>query len=105
MHPLLTIFAGTFVSEDLACIAAGLLVARGELSRLEAVVACAAGIWVGDVGLWLVGRTAGPRVLAWPRVRGRLPEQAPRRFAAWFDAHASRAIVAGRFAPGTRLPL
>lgn len=102
---LLTLFFSTFVSEDLACIAAGLLVARGASSWPDAVIACAAGIWIGDLGLWLIGRIAGARVLAWRRVADRLPAHADRRFAAWFDAHAARAIVASRFAPGTRLPL
>jgi membrane protein DedA with SNARE-associated domain len=101
----ITLFFGTFVSEDLTCIAGGLAVANGVLSLPAAIAACAAGIWVGDLCLWLVGRVLGTRVLSWRRVSARLPVDAGRRFAEWFEVQALRAILTSRFVPGTRLPL
>lgn len=95
----------TFVSEDLACVAAGLAIARGAMTLPAALLACAVGIWLGDLGLWLVGRMAGAKVLAWRRVSERLPLGVRDRFAEWFDARTGRAILASRFAPGSRLPL
>ncbi len=102
---LVALFVGTFVSEDLACTAAGALSAHGELPIIAATAACAAGIYVGDLGLWLVGRLLGGRVLARPRVRGVLPMARTEQFADWFDEHAAVTILGSRFAPGTRLPL
>jgi len=102
---LVALFIGTFVSEDLACTVAGALAARGELSIVAATAACAAGIYVGDLGLWLAGRVLGSRVMEWPRVRGALTTARAEQFANWFDQHAAVAILGSRFAPGTRLPL
>ena len=48
----------TFVSEDLACIFAGVLAAQDWVSIWEAMAACAVGIWLGDIGLYWVGYLA-----------------------------------------------
>ena len=77
MLALVALAGATLVSEDLACIAAGLLVAAGKLAFGPAVAACFAGIFIGDLLLVGAGRVLG---------RG-----------AWV-------IVASRFMPGTRLP-
>jgi membrane protein DedA with SNARE-associated domain len=101
----IALLLSTFVSEDLACVAAGLAIARGAMSLPAALLACATGIWLGDLGLWLVGRLAGAKVLAWRRVSGRLPPDVRDRFAEWFEARTGRAILGSRFVPGSRLPL
>ena len=59
MLTLVTLAFATLVSEDLTCVAAGVLVAEGRLHPLAAISACAVGIFGGDFGLWLVGRTGG----------------------------------------------
>jgi membrane protein DedA with SNARE-associated domain len=105
VSPLLAIVLGTLVSEDLTCISAGLLVSHGQLAMTPAWLSCAAGIYLGDIGLWVVGRLAGRRVLSWRRVSGILPPGGPNRFASWFNRHARAAIIGSRFAPGSRLPL
>ena len=102
---LIPLLLGTFVSEDLTCLTAGTFVARGQLTLLAAVVACAGGIFFGDMALWFAGRLLGARVLSWPRVSSAFPSTSVERFAVWFDSHAASAILGSRFAPGTRLPL
>jgi len=96
---------GTLVSEDLTCIAAGLLVSRGAMALLPAIVACALGIYAGDLGLWIAGRVLGSRAVAWPQIAAIVTSNGAAAFASWFDRHARTAIVGSRFAPGTRLPL
>lgn len=98
-----TLALGTLVSEDLTCIAAGLLIARGDLGVLPGVLGCTAGILLGDMGLWALGRVCGPAALDWRWVGaagGRL-----HRLRAWLTRHAGAAIVGSRFLPGSRLPL
>lgn len=101
----LSLFFGTFVSEDLACITAGLLIQRGELGVASAIAACASGIFVGDVGLWAAGRVAGRAALAWPRVARQLRHRRVEELRLWLERHAAGAIVGSRFLPGTRMPL
>jgi membrane protein DedA with SNARE-associated domain len=99
------LMAATLVSEDLTCITAGLLVRDGRLGFVAATTACAAGILVGDIGLWGAGRLCGPALRRWPglsRYAARLPLDEMRR---WLDEHAALAMLASRFLPGTRLPL
>jgi membrane protein DedA with SNARE-associated domain len=105
MLTFLSLMFGTLVSEDLACVAAGLLIQRGQVEASSAVLACTLGIFAGDVGLWAIGRTCGRTVLAWPRVARRLQPNRFHEFRSWLDRHAGWAIVASRFLPGSRLPL
>ncbi|HSI08162.1 MAG: VTT domain-containing protein [Rariglobus sp.] len=94
----------TLVSEDLACIAAGLLVAAGKLAFGPAVAACFAGIFVGDLLLVLAGRALGRGVLTrWP-LRGRVSAEAVARAERWFAERGAWVVLASRFMPGTRLP-
>jgi len=97
--------AGTFVSEDLTCVAAGLLILDGRLAPLPAVLSCGLGIWLGDLGLWAAGRALGSRALHWNRVRRFVTADRETRFAEWFAGNAGAAMIASRFLPGTRLPL
>ena len=56
---LLVSALATFVSEDLTCAAVGALVAEGRLGFLPGTLACFAGIFVGDLLLFLAGRWLG----------------------------------------------
>jgi membrane protein DedA with SNARE-associated domain len=105
---MLTFFSlmfGTLVSEDLACITAGLLIQRGQIGVSSAVAACALGIFAGDVGLWGIGRMFGHAALEWSWIARRLESDRPHEFRSLLDRHAGRAIIASRFLPGSRLPL
>lgn len=104
-EPALALFLGTFVSEDLACISAGLLIHAGDLSWFTGVVACLLGIFVSDLGLWLVGRTVGGRLLACGWLRRRLAAERIDQISRWFEGNGWKAIIAARFFPGTRLPM
>ncbi len=101
---LVALALATLVSEDLACIAAGLLVARGALGFGEATAACFIGIFVGDLLLVVLGRWLGRAALdRWP-LRGRVSAAALARAEAWFARSGARVVLASRFMPGTRLP-
>ena len=96
---------GTLVSEDLACITAGLLIQRGQTGASSAISACALGIFAGDVGLWGIGRVFGRAALEWPWIAQRLESDRFHEVQSWLDRHAAQAIIASRFLPGSRLPL
>ena len=105
---MLTFFAialGTFASEDLTCVATGLLIQRGQVGVTTGILACTLGIFVGDVGLWAIGRLFGTAALAWPWTARRLQHHTLRDVRAWLDRHAAGAIVGSRFLPGTRFAL
>lgn len=96
----------TLASEDLACVAAGLLVQRGDVSAVAAVASCASGIFAGDVGLWAVGRAASSIRVARAWVDRRLGDApAATSLGARLRRHAPWLIVSSRFLPGTRLML
>jgi membrane protein DedA with SNARE-associated domain len=101
---LLAIAGSTLVSEDLTIVAVGLAIHDRALPPMPALLACAIGIYVGDIGLWAAGRFGGRRVLAW-RVLQRTPLSSMQRLGAWIDRHPAVAILSSRFMPGTRLPL
>jgi hypothetical protein len=60
---------------------------------------------MGDLGLWLLGRVLGRRMMTISWVARRLPLARLDHFRDWLDRDAAGAIVASRFLPGTRLPL
>ncbi len=101
----LAIVLGTFASEDLTCIGTGLLIQRGQIGVTTGVAACIVGIFVGDVGLWLLGRTFGAAAVSAPWIARRVPEERWAAARAWLERHAAGAIVGSRFMPGTRFAL
>jgi membrane protein DedA with SNARE-associated domain len=94
----------TFASEDAACIAAGALVARGQLGFVPAALACVAGIFAGDLGLFLAGRTVGRRIVGWWPFRRVLTPGNVAAGAAWLQARGAWVLIVSRFLPGTRVP-
>src|SRR5262249_35440482 len=105
MLPFFGIVVGTFASEDLTCIATGLLIQRGQIGVVAGVIACTTGIFVGDFGLWLLGRLFGQAAIALPWTARRLGTRRVEEMRSWLHHHAAGAIVASRFLPGTRLAL
>ena len=97
------LIVATLVSEDLTCLAAGLLVAAGSLGFWPAVFACGAGIFFGDLGLYALGRLGRPFLEQAP-LRYFIKPQALRQSKQWFEARGALVILLSRFIPGTRLP-
>lgn len=105
MTTLLALAASTLVSEDLALLAAGGLIAAGRLGAVDGIAACALGIFAGDLMLYAAGRLLGARVLAWPRVRHALSPAQVAVVRGGVERRLAALIVASRFLPGTRLAL
>jgi membrane protein DedA with SNARE-associated domain len=105
LAPLMILAVGTLVSEDLTCVAAGISVRAGHLHWSAAIAGCFVGIYLGDLGLWAVGRLGGRPALEWRWIGRRLPRERLARYGEWFDRHAAGAILAARLVPGTRLPV
>jgi membrane protein DedA with SNARE-associated domain len=101
----LLLAAATLISEDLTCVAAGLLVSHGKLSFLAATLACLVGIFVGDLLLVLAGRLLGRRLLERAPFRWILTPQTLDRSERWFAAQGAKVVLVSRFIPGSRLPL
>jgi membrane protein DedA with SNARE-associated domain len=105
MITFLALLVGTFVSEDLACITAGVLIQRGEVGVVAGVLGCATGIFVGDFGLWAVGRAFGRAALSVPWLARIVTSRRALDLQHGLERHAAGAIVSSRFLPGTRVPL
>ncbi|WP_439628266.1 VTT domain-containing protein [Gemmata sp.] len=105
----LAVFLGivfaTFVSEDLTCVAVGLLLGTGQVTWPVGLGGCFVGIVAGDFGVWAVGRTAGSGALRWRWTRRLLPAGRLAEVEGLLCRHGGRAAVVSRFLPGTRVPL
>ncbi len=98
----LSIIILSYLSEDLACIVAGLLAAGGAITLLEGVVFAFIGIYTGDMLVYLSGRWARRGKERWFRkMQSARMAQASR----WFEKHGALAVVGARFVPGTRFPV
>jgi membrane protein DedA with SNARE-associated domain len=96
---LLGIALATLVSEDLTLLGTGVLIREDRVPMALGVAACAAGIFLGDVGLWIVGRIGG-------RGCHRLRDtRAVTLLVHWLDRSPGLAIVVSRVLPGARLPM
>jgi pimeloyl-ACP methyl ester carboxylesterase/membrane protein DedA with SNARE-associated domain len=100
---MLLIALATLVSEDLTCIATGLLVAQARIGFLPGVVACFLGILIGDGMLFLAGRWFGKPALNRAPLRWMVKPAAVERARIWFHHRGSRVILLSRFMPGMRL--
>lgn len=92
----------TFISEDLTCFAAGLLVAQGTMGFLPAALACTLGIVLGDVGLYIIGRVFGSRIVQKRPFSWVLTPHKIDVVRHWFDRNGFKVIFISRFTPGTR---
>ena len=99
----MSLAAATLVSEDLTCVAAGVLVADGRLPFPVAVSGCLAGIVAGDVALMLAGRVCGRRVIESRWLRRLVRVEALDRAERWVRERGALVVFASRFLPGTRL--
>lgn len=94
------IVLATFVLEDAATVLAALQAQAGVVSEPLALGALYAGIVLGDLGLYGLGRLSG-------RVRWAarfVPPSRMRQGRAWLDGRVFPVVFASRFIPGARLP-
>jgi membrane protein DedA with SNARE-associated domain len=100
---MMAIIFGAFISEDGAAITAATLAASNLLDPRLAFFSAFAGLWAGDLGVYVLSRQIGPSLAR------------HRWFAGWVskqnvDERASTAndgqfgLAVSRFFPGTRLP-
>ena len=101
---MLLIAAATLLTEDLTCIAVGLVIAQGRIGYIPGTFACFCGIFFGDVLLYLMGRfigraAMGRRPLSWWLTPTRID-----RASVWFETKGMQVIFVSRFLPGFRVP-
>jgi len=101
---LLSLALATLVSEDAACVAAGLLVAQGALGFWPATAACFLGILAGDLLLVLAGHAVGRPLLERAWLRRWVTPEAVARAERWLARRGPALVFTSRFVPGTRLP-
>ena len=101
---LAVIVAATFVSEDLTCVGAGLLAARGDLTPGQAIGAAGLGIWLGDLWLYWMGYLFGRPALQRAPLSWMLHEDEVEASKHWFARRGPIVILLGRAVPGSRLP-
>ncbi len=101
---VLLLALATLVSEDLTCIAAGLLAAKGVIGFIPAILACLIGIFFGDILLYFAGRVLGRKGAQKAPLRWVISEADLIRSAQWFERRGMLLIFLTRFFPGTRLP-
>jgi membrane protein DedA with SNARE-associated domain len=104
MPNLVLIALATLVTEDLTCIATGVLVAQRQVDFWSGTLACGAGIYFGDLLLFLAGRIFGRPAIGFPVVRRVISSEQLDRASAWLDSKGARVVFLSRFAPGLRLP-
>ncbi|MGQ0543385.1 MAG: VTT domain-containing protein [Blastocatellia bacterium] len=100
----LVLFFGTFISEDVACLAAGALAAQGRISFAFALAACFTGIVVGDMLLYGAGRLFGKQILETRFVSRFVSQTSVERGSAWLEKRGAAAVFLSRFVTGLRLP-
>jgi pimeloyl-ACP methyl ester carboxylesterase/membrane protein DedA with SNARE-associated domain len=100
----LLIITATLVSEDLTSIGVGLMVAQGRITYALGAFACFAGIFFGDVLLFLAGRYLGRPALRKAPIKWFVSERDVEKSSQWFTRKGLVVIAASRFVPGMRLP-
>ena len=95
---------GTLASEDLACIATGVLVAQQKIGLLEGTLACVAGIFGGDMLLFMCGRLAAESVWVMNQITKRISPERLVQATEWIQQRGMVVVILSRFTPGLRLP-
>jgi membrane protein DedA with SNARE-associated domain len=104
MGQFLLIALATFASEDLTCIATGALIAAGKIGFVPGVLACIAGIYVGDLLLYFAGRFIGRPIMRWRLLREILTDRKLDHASQWLSDRGAGVVILSRFTPGLRLP-
>lgn len=97
----LSILVSTFFLEDIAIGYAALVAAMGLISIPFAFSALFLGVYLGDLGLYLLGYLAR----RYRRIRRYFGEGQLERAREWVDRRAVTTLIAARVLPGSRLPI
>ncbi|MEM9280916.1 MAG: DedA family protein, partial [Verrucomicrobiota bacterium] len=89
----------------LACIAAGMLASKSAITLIWAIVASFLGIFIGDVGLFLLGKMGGIALLRRRPIRWFVKESQIHLAEKLFQEHGGKIIFSSRLLPGSRLPI
>ncbi|MEP6475261.1 MAG: alpha/beta fold hydrolase, partial [Gemmatimonadota bacterium] len=95
----------TLVSEDLTCIGTGIMVARGSIGFWPGTIACFAGIVMGDIIFFALGRLLGRPVLERPPLSWIVRAKSLDGAVAWFKERGPVLVFVTRFLPGFRVPV
>lgn len=96
----LAIVLGTFFLEDPTTVIVGMLAADGVISIPLALCSLYAGIIIGDIGLYCIGRFASTH----PRLAHYVDHEFVAPFRAWIETRFVLTVFSARFIPGARLP-
>ena len=102
---LVAIFLFSLLSEDLACIGAGILASEGILTLEWAIAGSFLAIYLGDIPLYLIGRLGGMTLLRRKPFRWFIREDQIIQAESLFEQHGGKLIFSSRLLPGSRLPI
>lgn len=102
---LVAIFLFSLLSEDLACIGAGILASEGILTLEWAITGSFLAIYLGDIPLYLIGRLGGMTLLRRKPFRWFIREDQIIQAETLFEQHGGKLIFSSRLLPGSRLPI
>src|SRR5271170_1795912 len=102
---VLMVMVGTFISEDITGIAIGIGMAQGMINHFLGFSSYFVGVYLGDMGLYYIGRSLGVHAIEYPPLSFLLSAQDVERARQWFLQRGPVIIFASRFIPGTRLPV
>ncbi len=95
----------TLVSEDLACITAGVMAGKEVISFGWALLAAFLGIYLGDFLLYGFGWVGGEGLLRRAPFRWIIPLERVEQAESLFQEHGGKLIFTSRLLPGSRLPV
>jgi membrane protein DedA with SNARE-associated domain len=102
-HPVFQVFSvigATFILEDAATVVTAMQVQDGAMSLQIGLFSLYAGIVLGDLGLYGVGRLAA----SVPWLERFIPARRRDMGRDWLNGRLARVILVSRFLPGLRLP-
>jgi len=100
----IVLFLGTFISEDLTCIAAGSLLSNQQISLVVAFSACFLGILVSDIALFFIGYYSNSYFIKYSWFQNLLENKKIEKLNKKFDKYGYFYIFITRLVPGSRLP-
>lgn len=99
----LVIALSTLISEDLTCITTGILISQSKLDPITGILGCSTGIFIGDMGLYLLGYIFGEGIFKLPFINKRFPKNTLDKQVKRFETKGLSLVFISRFLPGTRL--